>query len=51
MLHIYGRRFEVVGADRRVIGLLDKKELPPLPTHVELSLRNHFRDQKKREEE
>ena len=43
ILLIHGRKFEIVGADRRVFNYLNnEQERIPLPVHCEVSLRQYF---------
>ena len=42
MLHIHGRRFEIIAADERVLNYARERKIP-LPTHTALSLRQYFK--------
>ncbi len=43
VLHVHGRKFEIIGADERVLNYLREREIP-LPTHCQLSLRQYFKE-------
>ena len=42
VLHIHGRRFEIISADERVLNYARERKIP-LPTHTALSLRQYFK--------
>ena len=42
VLHIHGRRFEIISADERVLNYVRERQIP-LPTHTALSLRQYFK--------
>ncbi len=53
-LHLLGRKFEIVGADRRVLHYLDDEMSPvpaALPAHCALSIRNYFKEDLRATEE
>ena len=50
ILLIHGRKFEIVGADDRVLAHMDDERSAPMPKHCELSLRNYFREKNSRQQ-
>ena len=41
-LIVYGRKFEIMSADERVLKYINENEVPPLPKHTQASLRQYF---------